>query len=370
MEDGDERVRLNSTSLRIAEERSSNVDAEVDQPMPRNWMREPAQERGFTIFAELPVEIRLQIWALALTPRIVRWIRKNEMNIFSAPTKSLPLFEVCQESREAAILYGSYKRLPGTSGDTWFSPIVDFLFFDPGWIHLVNAPHVTTQVDPLDSLKALLGIENVRNIMMHPNYTDDRKKPTVMFEKFPMLERILVAADERSIGTQSKFMLGTVYDIKLYYHAVVRRRIPDVMVPYIAVGCLGWVGTERRKMHHDGGDNRRLVAVCENHAQMMIHLNSVREEEWRFIQEHRSQPKLALNLRWQKASVDSVERVQSFSRGGKTYPTTPDLPSYSDAVFPKNQSNSDTNDSDAHEDSGRRNRWHRLKRWSQMLIRG
>ncbi|KAL5319359.1 hypothetical protein ACEPPN_012410 [Leptodophora sp. 'Broadleaf-Isolate-01'] len=138
--------------------------------------------------------------------------------------------------------------------------------------------------------------------MVHPHYTDERKRPSAQFEKLARLEQILVAADEKSIGFQSKFILGTAYDIKLYYAADVRSRKsvrgPGVRTPYIAVGCLGWTGDERRKMHRGEQDTRELVAVFENEAQMKVHLAGVREEEWRFTQELQlGRPVLKLNFR-------------------------------------------------------------------------
>ncbi|CZR60176.1 uncharacterized protein PAC_10072 [Phialocephala subalpina] len=363
MEGTDESSRTNAMNLREPEREPTDVALEENSEQSNGWEgATEAQGPDFTLFTELPTEIRVQIWSLSLTPRIVRWIRNNEENVFNAPSKSLPLFETCRESRDSAILYGSYKRLSAASGKIWFSPIIDHLFFDPGWIDLVDGPHVTRQVDPLNSL--LPELESVRNIMVHPNYTDERKKPTALFEKFNMLETVLVAADERSIGIQSKFMLGTVYDIKLYYDAMVKKRKPDVRVPYIAVGCLGWVGNERRTMHHGDGDNRRLVAVCDNHAQMTMHLNSVREEEWRFIQERRSQPRLALNLHWRH---NPEATCQLSSTGPKNRPTSPGLPSYSDAVSSQEETVSEVAAPTAHLNT-QNSKWYRLNRWCQKLL--
>lgn len=348
--------------LREMEEEVHDMTAEDSENPNDRKEATDAKEPIFTLFTELPTEIRIQIWRLSLAPRIVRWIRNNDENVFSAPSKPLPLFETCHESRDSAILYGSYKRLSAASGKIWFSPIIDYLFFDPGWVDLVDITHVIRQVDPLDSL--LPELQGVRNIMVHPNYTDERKKPTALFEKFAMLETVLVGADERSIGIQSKFMLGTVYDIKLYYVAMVKKRKPDVIVPYIAVGCLGWVGNERRTMHHGDGDNRQLVAVCDNHAQMMTHLNSVREEEWRFIQERRSQPRLALNLHWRHSPKVTC---QSLSISAENRSTTTGLPSYSDAVSSQEQPSSEVEAPTIHQNTSS-NIWYRLKRWCQKVL--
>ncbi|PVH75718.1 hypothetical protein DL98DRAFT_315416 [Cadophora sp. DSE1049] len=255
----------------------------------------------FTLFPNLPPELRAPIWRHALTGRIVKWTRSNNQNIFTAPKKSIPLFNVCRESREIAMLYGEYIDISTSDEPVFFSPIVDYLLFEPIWADLIPKPGAKVIPDPLDSLPPSL--QAVRNIMVHPHYTDERKRPTALFEKLPRLEQVLVAADEKSIGFQSKFILGTAYDIKLYYAADVRKRLPDFKIPYIAVGCLGWTGSERRKMHHGTQDTRELVKVFENEVQMKAHLSEVREEEWRFTQElQRGRPGLKLKLNFRNVN--------------------------------------------------------------------
>jgi hypothetical protein len=94
-------------------------------------------------------------------------------------------------------------------------------------------------------------------------------------------------------------MLGTVYDIQKYYEAIAKPRKPDLVVPRIAVGCLGWTGSERQNMHHGHEDKREIVAIFRNGEDMKEHLKMLREEEWRFTQEHfqHSRPRLTLHLR-------------------------------------------------------------------------
>jgi hypothetical protein len=340
------------------------METEVLQATSNRGPNVAIQEPAFTIFPRLPTELRLQIYILSLQPRIIRWIRKDEMNVFVAPSKSLPLLEACRESRETALLYGSYKKLPGPKGNIWFSPMVDFLFFDPGWKDLVPKPHVTLPTNLLESLEVLPELQDVRNVMVHPNYTDDRKKPSASFERLHSLERILVAADEKSIGIQSKFMLGTIYDMHLYYYAQLKRQNPDVKIPYIAVGCLGWVGDERRTMHHGDEDKRQLVAICDTHAQMMAHLNSVREEQWNFIQARRADPKLVMNLHWrQGAGVEDQPMIS------KTHPTTVDLPSYSNAIAPKSGwETAEPRHSIVHRILQKVKGWSSLRKWRQKLV--
>ncbi len=268
-------------------------------------------DRVFTLFQNLPAELRAPIWKQALAPRVIKWIRKDNQNVFVAPSKSFPLFDVCRESREVALLYGQYRDISPSEKVVYFSPIIDYLIFDPIWVGLVPRSSTTAKPDPLDSLPPDLG--TVRNIMVHPNYTEERRRPTARFEKFPDLESILVAADEKSIGLHNKFMLGTVYDIKLYYEADVKKRMPDVRIPYIAVGCLGWTGGERWKMHHGSEDTRELVAVFENDAQMKARLSLVREEERRFTQQLQlGKPKLTLKFRQAKAGDEKEDKSTPF----------------------------------------------------------
>lgn len=285
-----------------------------------------AEESAFTVFTQLPPELRAPVWKLALTPRIIKWTRANNQSKFTVPSKSFPLFDVCRESREIALLYGQYQNLGTLSDPVYFSPVVDYLLFDPGWLDLQISNFAPAQpdVDPLESL--LPGLSKMRNVMVHPHYTDDRKRPTTLLEKLPMLERILVAADEKSIGLQSKFLLGSAYDMKLYYAATVKKRVPNAKVPYIAVGCLGWTGAERQNMRHGSDDTRKLVAVFDNNEQMKAHMSLLREEEWNFTQQfQRGGPKLTLNFRDPQREglkgSDSNRRTSNVAIG---------LPSYSD----------------------------------------
>ncbi|KAG4427223.1 hypothetical protein IFR05_017294, partial [Cadophora sp. M221] len=290
-------------------------------PSPDSTPEPVSPPRMFTLFPKLPPELRAPIWNHALPRRIIKWTRTSTSTTFSAPQNSTPLFAVCKESRKAAMLYGEYISLSNTNtssssstscSQVHFSPPLDSLLFEPLWTTLLPSPSSNTTPDPLDTLPADL-LAGVRSIMVHPHYTDERRRPAAHFERFPRLEQILVAADEKAVGLQSKFILGTVYDVRLYYAADVlrRKRVPRVRVstgvgagvgtsvsedergevmeskikiktPYIAVGCLGWTGAERRKMHHGKQDTRELVAVFENEAQMKVYLAGVREEEWRF----------------------------------------------------------------------------------------
>ena len=154
----------------------------------------------FALFPKLPSEIRCQIWVAAIRPRIVKWTRTNDKNTFTAPSKSLPLFATCQESRDTVILYGDYRNMaPSNLAPVYLSPLFDYLFFDSMWAGLraFQTHRLREMPDPLDSI--LPHLEMTRNIVVHPNYTDERKRPTALFEKLPRLQQLLVAADERSV---------------------------------------------------------------------------------------------------------------------------------------------------------------------------
>lgn len=259
---------------------------------PPEYTRLPDNGKAFPLFSNFPAEIRMRIWEAALWPRIVRWIRTTEGSVFTAPSRSLPLLSVCKESREAAFLYGMY-RVFTASSRVYFSPVIDYLWLDPGWIDPDVARRVP-QDDPLDSMRIQFG--EVQNIMLHPNWSEERKEPTVSIATLPSVKKILVAADEKSIGVQSAVMLATMQDIKYYYYAI-QKLIPNTQLPYIAVGCLGWTGYERRSLWHGAEDNRELLTVFENHAQMKAHSAFLREEEWKFTQQRFDQPKIVHNLR-------------------------------------------------------------------------
>jgi hypothetical protein len=256
--------------------------------------------KAFHLFANLPTEIRMRIWKAALAPRIVRWVRSANGHRFIAPPRSLPLLAVSQESRIAAFLYGMYRVLTAYS-NVYFSPVIDFLWIDPGW----TDPYILRRIpeeDPLDSMREQFG--ELRNVMVHPNWSGERKEPLLSFATLPSVRIILVAADERSIGVQSEVMLETMQDIKYYYYGF-QKGMPNKQIPYIAVGCLGWTGIERGSLWRGETDNRKLLAVFENYAEMKAHLAYLREEEWKFTQQRFDQPKIVHKLRWARKKEDS-----------------------------------------------------------------
>ena len=250
-------------------------------------------QKDFHLFSALPTEIRMKIWEAALAPRIVRWIRTSESNAFTAPSGSLPLLWVCEESRAAAFLYGMYRVLTGSS-KAYFSPAIDFLWLDPGWAD----PHLLATAprdDPLEPMRLQFG--ELQNIMVHPNWSGQPKIPAVALATIPSIRKILVAADEKSIGIQSKVMLETMQDIKYYYYGVQRGK-ENARMPYIAVGCLGWTGPDRRSLQHGAEDSRQLLTVFENFAEMKAHLAYLRDEQWKFtLQQKLDQPRIVHKLR-------------------------------------------------------------------------
>jgi hypothetical protein len=125
-------------------------------------------------------------------------------------------------------------------------------------------------------------------------------KPTVQFAKFSQLEHVLVAADERSIGSQSQVMLDTIYDLKMYY-TIAKRELPKTKPPHIAVGCLGWIGIDGKRLYHANEDNRQLLEVFESYGEMKDHQQELRYQEWKFTRDRFSSPKPSIIAKLQKA---------------------------------------------------------------------
>jgi hypothetical protein len=263
----------------------------------------------FTLFSNLPAELRAKIWQTAMKSRIIRWTRNSETHMMTGPSRSLPLMSVCQESREAAFLYGGYRNLaPDDQDPLYFSPRLDYLWLDPGWVEF-GTTEVMEVNGANENLKVLLKrLGALERVMIHPNWSGRRRRPTVLFGEVPTIRTILVAADEKSIGLHGKVMLETVKEIEAYY-ASLKSASPvskngggeeaaALKTPYIAVGCVGWVGEERRKMHHGTEDHRQLVKVFERQWEMNAHLQYLREEEWQFTHRHFERPKIAHKLRF------------------------------------------------------------------------
>ncbi|CAL3966135.1 hypothetical protein PZA11_002891 [Diplocarpon coronariae] len=349
------------------------MDPKVTQMNPSPVAPDRAQI--FSLFPLLPPELRAHIWVLCLqqTPRIVKWTRKVNRNVFESTGKrsTSVVFELCREARRVAMVYGGYldlgsglqsndESLDSSEGEgisrvdsqdqgqyqelvtkgrhVWFSPVVDYLIFDPLWTDLIprithaHAQNFQARADPLDSLALFpgLALQDVRNIMVHPNYTDERKKPLARLERFAALERILVAADEKSVGAQSKFMMGTVHDLRMYFRADVGRRLLGFKSPYIAVGCLGrerarartmGLGLGRGEGEGEGdGDRRELVAVFDSVEEMKRQLENLRGEEWRFTQEmknERGASKLKMKLNFCKRDGREVSVLPGYGDGDR-----------------------------------------------------
>jgi hypothetical protein len=256
----------------------------------------------------------MKIWEAALKSRIVRWTRSEDQNLFTAPSRSLPLMVVSRESREAAFLYGWYRNLSDASNPVYFSPKIDYLWFDPGWTELGNVTSKSLS-DPLEAMLPKLG--DLQNIMVHPNWSGRRRRPTVLFGKVPSIRKVLVAADEKSIGLHGKVMLETVKEIRSYY-AALTSGVATAETPYIAVGCVGWVGEERRRMHHGTEDSRQLVKIFEKQWEMNSHLHYLREEEWQFTHNHFNRPKIVHKLRFVREKEESERKRKSSNHGPET----------------------------------------------------
>lgn len=297
----------------------------------------------FPQFSRLPPEVRSYIWKASLTPRIIKWARLlNEdgitTNIFTAPSKPLTVFYVSRESRQVATLYCGYRNISTTSKPVYFSPERDYLFLDIGWTDLVPrprgifAPPPPPIIDPLDSI--LPQMVDVKQIMVHPNYDEERKKPRAKLERFPHLQEILIAASEKSIGVQSSSMQSSIYDLKKYYEAIVRPQNLGVKIPHIAVGCLGWPKDERRSIYpgqRRDEDSRELIAVFEEESEMKAHLRSIREEEWSFTQRLKmQQPKKSILKFRPGKEIDlgsyTPSRPDSLGREAPTRISPPPLP--------------------------------------------
>ncbi|KAG9229816.1 hypothetical protein BJ875DRAFT_176969 [Amylocarpus encephaloides] len=266
-------------------------------------------ESSFSLFPQFPAEIRIKIWEAAIAPRIIKCKHSNNLNIFTGPSVTLPLFNVCQESRETAFFRGEYKLVSASPNMIYFSPIYDYLWFDAGWSSLIaqastiHNPPSKSQEDFAQSVPDYM--LKLRKIMVHPNWSDQRMKPTVQLTKFTFLKTILVAADERSIGVQSKVMLDTIYDIKMYYN-IAKRDNPSIQIPQTAVGCLGWTGADGRRIYHSNEDNRQLVGIFENYSAMKDHQQMLREEEWRFTRDRFTNP--------QAKFIAKLERARELSK--------------------------------------------------------
>jgi hypothetical protein len=129
--------------------------------------------------------------------------------------------------------------------------------------------------------------------MVHPNWSGVRVKPLVLFGSLPSVKNVLVAVDEKSIGLQSKVLMESTWDIRSYYQS----QATGTPLPYIAVGCLGWVGDERWRLQRGERDTRELIRVLEGYAMMHNHKKELESERRRFMEQRGWDDRLIRNLR-------------------------------------------------------------------------
>jgi hypothetical protein len=250
----------------------------------------------FPRFSELPAEIRIQVWRNSMSPRIIRWHNKDERNVFTVPQTGTPLLRVCHESRATAFTYGKYKVLQPDpiSPPFYISPPLDWLLFDPTWFEK-DPPHLrpsSAQQKRQESMNSILPcFDSIQNLMVHPNWSGVRVRPLVLFGELTSVRNVLVAVDEKSIGLQSKVLMESTWDIRSYYQST------STQLPYIAVGCLGWIGDDRWSMQHGDRDTRELIRVLESYATMHTHKKALENERRRFIAQRVVDDKLIRNLR-------------------------------------------------------------------------
>lgn len=196
----------------------------------------------------------------------------------------------------------------------------------------------------------------VKKIMVNPNYTDSRLRPGIPVQNFTALERILVVADEKSLGAQGKFLLASVYDLQKYYEGM-KRKDSGVKIPYIAIGCLGWTGEEKGKLVHGEEDARQLVAVFDSHAQMKDYLGVMREEEVRFLKERFEGKNSGFKLKFREGKSMEVVEAEGVGRppgfeeleNGSAEAGEDELPNYADLVAADSAADSATSSGENHD---------------------
>ncbi|KAK0620018.1 hypothetical protein B0T14DRAFT_407567, partial [Immersiella caudata] len=89
---------------------------------------------SFTLFSQLPAELRLQIWTLSCHPRVVEVRYSPALDRCLTPTPPPSILSVCREARQEA-LFSVYVLTFGTKTHaprTYFSPALDVLYL-PRW---------------------------------------------------------------------------------------------------------------------------------------------------------------------------------------------------------------------------------------------
>ncbi|KAH8900063.1 hypothetical protein GQ53DRAFT_609868, partial [Thozetella sp. PMI_491] len=87
----------------------------------------------FSLFAALPTELRLEIWALSCTPRVVEVRYSEEQDKCLTSTQPPALLHACRESRhEGFRLYTKFFGTKTQPGSIYFAPSFDVLYIPRG----------------------------------------------------------------------------------------------------------------------------------------------------------------------------------------------------------------------------------------------
>jgi len=169
-------------------------------------------------------------------------------------------------------MYGGYQNLTDDRHPVYFSPKLDYFWFDPGFTE-VMFPYP-------DALKELIPkLGELQNIMVYPNWHPFQtpRKHEALFE-VPSIRQVLVVVDETRISPHIDELLETAKEFKSYY-AALQKQEEATKTPYIAAGCLGWIGEAPKRVQRGNEGNRQLVAVFEEKWEIFSHIHRLKQEE-------------------------------------------------------------------------------------------
>jgi hypothetical protein len=166
-----------------------------------------SENQKFTLFPELPKELRLKIWEFAQEPRIVEVCQTQDSAAFYSPTAPPTLLHISRESRHIAL---QNYALSFPNGDhlatIYYNPSIDILYF-PAWCDdrgSIRHFERNTSPEARGKIKRLA----IDNLVWYSNWADGTINNQVQIGEFRGLEEFLLVRrepDETGCGCCHEF---------------------------------------------------------------------------------------------------------------------------------------------------------------------
>jgi hypothetical protein len=154
-----------------------------------------SENQRFTLFPQLPKELRLKIWEFAQEPRIVEVCQTQDSAAFYSPTALPMLLHISRESRHIALQNYALSFPNGDQPATiYYNPSIDILYF-PAWCDDRGSIWYferNTSPEARGKIKRLA----IDNLVWYADWADGTINNQVQIGEFRALEEFLLVRRE------------------------------------------------------------------------------------------------------------------------------------------------------------------------------